>query len=215
MNKRPFIFALLIAPMLSGCAYKSLYHAVTDTGDFFPIAKVDMPYDSATQARVRHYGGYLTPASQCYGSNPDIGRNIKRSLLSTQILLTGVAAESTSVGIARPNIRNKSVFDELVVPAGQPLAVRNLYNLYVRDGTTGVARSESCDPGGVFFVPVAGHDYETFLVGGANACRIEVREIAVDLNGNYGTAPVQTKDAFRCREEAVRPDLEASAPPLN
>jgi hypothetical protein len=175
MKLRTMLSVVLTLCLLQGCMYKVVYDAATDKGDFYPVKTVDTAYEPATQARIRILSGYITKDSQCYGDNPvSLGQRAWSMLKMSQVMHTGVVGESVSIGMPRSTEKNRSIFTEEVVAAGQPVAIRAWLDYSSIDPGTKIETKVKCFPPGISFVPVMGRDYEMVLRRNGDKCWVDV-----------------------------------------
>lgn len=192
--RRLSVVAIVMATVfLQGCAYAVLYKAMTN-GDFYPVKTVEIPYDNNRQARIRLLNGYVTKDSICYGDNPHAAEDLLTRLKSSQVLLTGVAAESISVGM--PRSRKYDYFREEVLSANMPVSIRAWIDSSQVHAGTGISVREKCDPGGVYFWPKKGLDYEGMLIKNGATCSIIVKELTD--NGEHSATEVPIFRAYAC-----------------
>ena len=204
MSTRVYLIILCCAGSLTlqGCGYVAIYNAIKQQGTPNPEKIVDVAYDPAAQARIRldfsgSGYGYTTPDSECYKkrrmTSDEVGKVALDTLKTATVMITGVLPERpTSISIKMPKEKDNrapTYFHEEVISASKPVSLKFSYASY----------NNTCDPPGVYFLPIAGKDYKASLELGGGKCWVAVFEI--DNTGKLLLEqPVITKFAPVCRE---------------
>lgn len=165
----------------------------------FPLALLTacasspVKYDTTKEARIRVFhsaGAYLHPNQACYAED-------KTDAILASAGGFSMLAPNVKVGMPESEEMARS-YSEFIINAGQPLTVEMKWAIHspVQAGRKTVT---SCGPLGVSFVPIAGKDYETWMLRQDQTCKVMVTELQPAQGVPAKTVPIETSPAPKCR----------------